>query len=589
MAVGATPQDHPDRAGHLNNLGIRLGRRFERTGSMDDLNRSISSFEEGWHCRSSPPSIRIRLAQKVAAHFSEQSSWARSSTLLEEAVELLPTVSLRSLQHTDKQHELERFAGLASMAAATALNAGKSAYHALKLLELGRGVIAGLLLEMRSDVSELEQRHPQLAEEFVSLRDELDSSIDLNTLTPIEDAHSSSYKQNRRWAAEKRIEEVLAEIRLKDGFQNFLLPPTEDELKRAASAGPIVVVNVSPHRCDAFLVHIESHVKSLHTANSYRVQQMLEWLWDVAARPVLEALNLKQAPSDDDWPRIWWIPTGQLGQLPLHAAGRHSKSSADTVLDRAISSYSSSIKALVYGRRQHGQPPAKQAQEDAVLITVPDSGLHFARQEVEMLEKLCPSLKLNPKKPAAKREEILAHLRTGKIFHFASHGRSNPSEPSESCLVLGKDEAPITVANLRDCRLQESSPFLAYLSACSTKVNQADTLADEEIHLVSACQLAGFRHVIGTLWEVSDKHCVDVAHDLYTTLAEEGMTDMAICRGLHRAIRELRNKDIEAMQIEEARADGDGGEPRQSDWGVSKSPFRLGGPLLWAAYVHAGL
>src|SRR5207247_2646710 len=38
MTVDITPQDHPDRAGRLRNLGTWLGRRFERTGLMDDLN-----------------------------------------------------------------------------------------------------------------------------------------------------------------------------------------------------------------------------------------------------------------------------------------------------------------------------------------------------------------------------------------------------------------------------------------------------------------------------------------------------------------------------------------------------------------------
>ncbi|RYP05472.1 hypothetical protein DL765_009836 [Monosporascus sp. GIB2] len=33
-AVDATPQDHPDRAGRLNNLGVRLGNRYSRTGAM---------------------------------------------------------------------------------------------------------------------------------------------------------------------------------------------------------------------------------------------------------------------------------------------------------------------------------------------------------------------------------------------------------------------------------------------------------------------------------------------------------------------------------------------------------------------------
>jgi hypothetical protein len=35
--VAATPDDHPNLATRLNNLGSKLESRFERTGSMEDL------------------------------------------------------------------------------------------------------------------------------------------------------------------------------------------------------------------------------------------------------------------------------------------------------------------------------------------------------------------------------------------------------------------------------------------------------------------------------------------------------------------------------------------------------------------------
>ena len=43
QAVESTPVDHPNRAGRLNNLGNALQSRFERTGSMDDLDRAITT------------------------------------------------------------------------------------------------------------------------------------------------------------------------------------------------------------------------------------------------------------------------------------------------------------------------------------------------------------------------------------------------------------------------------------------------------------------------------------------------------------------------------------------------------------------
>jgi len=46
---------------------------------------------------------------------------------------------------------------------------------------------------------------------------------------------------------------------------------------------------------------------------------------------------------------------------------------------------------------------------------------------------------------------------------------------------------------------------LAYLSACSTAVTGPE-LADESVHIVSAFQLAGYQHVIGTLWPAGSRH-----------------------------------------------------------------------------------
>ncbi|KAI1460607.1 hypothetical protein F4805DRAFT_416453 [Annulohypoxylon moriforme] len=78
---------------------------------------------------------------------------------------------------------------------------------------------------------------------------------------------------------------------------------------------------------------------------------------------------------------------------------------------------------------------------------------------------------------------------------------------------------------------QEDPPFLGYLSACSTRSNDVDDLADESIHPIGALQLAGFRHIVGTLWNVSEEYCVHVARVLYETLRDEGLTDTSISRG----------------------------------------------------------
>ncbi|KAK4031956.1 CHAT domain-containing protein [Parachaetomium inaequale] len=575
-AVDATPQDRPDRADCLNNLGVLLGMRYLRTSLKDDLNRVVSSYKEGWNCRAASPSIRIDLARRAAGLLAAKSHWEESSQLLQEAVKLLPAVSPRVLQHTDKQHMLADFAGLASMAAATALNAGEEPYHALQLLERGRDVIAGLLMEMRGDISELEPKHPGLANKFKALRDELDKPADALT-SPISNSDTPSWESQakRRHEVDREFNDLIGEIRAQPGFANFLLPPTTEKLMAAADPDPIVVVNLSSYRCDAFLIErdkirvlklpgltlkdVQERARNLRLSGSaatFRTTPMLEWLWDAICRPVLDTLGLDTPVSGDNWPRVWWIPTGSLSQLPLHAAGRHTQRLGETVLDRVMSSYASSVKALLYGRRQQGGSSIESKSNRALLVAMRQTPgltkngiLPFAWDEVEMLNRLCPSLGVDPIAPALRKDVVLHHLQSCRIFHFAGHGRSDPMEPSRSCLLLDDWETdPLTAGDLRDHKLYENPPFLAYLSACSTGANEAEKLADEGIHLVSAFRLAGFRHVVGTLWEVSDRHCVDVARVLYKTMGDEGMTDVAVCRGLHRAVRALRDEWVETEQ-----------------------------------------
>ncbi|QVM13108.1 hypothetical protein D8B26_007724 [Coccidioides posadasii str. Silveira] len=427
---------------------------------MGDLNRALSYFKKSWACSSSAPSIRISSAQFAAIILTTQLNWEDSSVLLQGAVELLPFVSVRSLEHTDKQHMLAQFTGLASAAAAAALKAGESASQALRLLELGRDIIAGLLMEMRGDITDLKEQYPHLADEFIHLREELDSP--------------------RRYEADQRFEELIKEIRTQPKFCNFLLPPSAEEMMAAAKPDPIIVINMSAHRCDSFLVEPEP----LH------ISKLLEWLWNVVSRPSLEALGFANAPKDD-FPRVWWIPTGPLSHLPLHAAGRHMDGSSETVLDRTMSSYASSIKALIYGHRRHR---SIQSQSDhAVLVAMQETPglaasqtLPYAAVEVENLKKFCPELGLKPISPSLCKADVLDCLRQCQIFHFAGHGLSHPTEPSRSCLLLEDWESkPLRVGDLRDLNLQKNPPFLAYLSPCSTGANEVYTLVDEGIHLVS--------------------------------------------------------------------------------------------------------
>ncbi|EEU35679.1 uncharacterized protein NECHADRAFT_87993 [Fusarium vanettenii 77-13-4] len=101
---------------------------------------------------------------------------------------------------------------------------------------------------------------------------------------------------------------------------------------------------------------------------------------------------------------------------------------------------------------------------------------------------------------------------------------------SQSYLVLENidwEENPLTVVDLIPMNLREQNPFLAYLRACGTSQMEEAKHLDESVHLISACQVAGFHHVVGTLSKVNDETCVDIARITYGT----GARTIRLARG----------------------------------------------------------
>jgi CHAT domain-containing protein len=101
-------------------------------------------------------------------------------------------------------------------------------------------------------------------------------------------------------------------------------------------------------------------------------------------------------------------------------------------------------------------------------------------------------------------------------------------------------DGPLTAEELFNTSLHVRKPFLAYLSACGTGQVNNFRLLDEALSLIAAYQVSGFRHVIGTLWEVNDKSCVDAASMTYKWIQDQKMIDESISEGLHCASVKLR-------------------------------------------------
>lgn len=139
--------------------------------------------------------------------------------------------------------------------------------------------------------------------------------------------------------------------------------------------------------------------------------------------------------------------------------------------------------------------------------------------------------------------EVLASIPAYNVIHFACHGVSDPTSPSNSYLALCGDnpseEGKLTVGTISNMNIQTAQ--VAYLSACSSALNRSTDLADESIHIASGFQLAGFSHVLGTLWPSDDEACCKVAGEFYRNLFSGQIEGhRAVSAAFHNSVLKLR-------------------------------------------------
>ncbi|KAI4597607.1 hypothetical protein KJ359_004311 [Pestalotiopsis sp. 9143b] len=638
-AASIIPDKHPYRAPLFNNMGLLFAEKYTHSKKSEDLNKAIGHSRDSvsatatdatsWAMRSrnlarqlyqrylhedktedrsesrelliralrsSTASIKVRVAAGRDFIFTEDKlDDPQSYDILKQLVHLLPLLALPPLHNSDKHHLLSEAVGIASDAAAMALSFEKGeegAFAAISCLETGRAIIAGGTF-LAHDLSRLEKVDKSLAEKFVGLRDQLAGPEPTDTVytSHIQDPSVAIERQS----ATLELDAILQQIRLLDGFERFLLPESQADIVSYANQGPIVMINLSKYRCDALIIQ-QSGVQSLSLPHVSLAQvesygrepgsvRTMNWLWRRIVHPVLRALGFADLPDSQSLkPHVWWIPTGKLTRLPLHAAGNHLQADGRTALDMVVSSYASSIKAIVRGRRQ-STPISLDASSLRVVAvameqTEKQRRLRHAVQEVnQVLSTL--GIKATPKsRPRTYKHDVLSAIKACDIFHFAGHGQIHATAPLESSLLLSDwEKNPLTVQNFMEGDLANGNPFLAYLSACGTSRIKDEGALDENIHLANACQLAGFRHVVGTLWSVDDEQCVQMARKLYEFMVKEGFRDDTVSRGLHYATKFLRDQWVQSHS-------------RQESLQVAREAEVIEDHISqpdWVPYIHFGL
>ncbi|KAG2337415.1 hypothetical protein BDR05DRAFT_1063275 [Suillus weaverae] len=451
----------------------------------------------------------------------------------------------------ESRHRIVReyAASLAVDAASCALRRGLVTL-AVEMLEHGRGLLWTYLARFRTPLDDLQsagEHGCQLASEFRRLSPLLEDAA-CGAMT--EEGLQHYRCLLREWDG------VVDQIRLVDGFGDFLLAPSFSRLKEAAKNGPVIITNASQYSCDAVIIHHEhdpihipltdintsdilqlsSQFRDFATNPSIRsggrstesqLTGLLRHIWDTVVLPVVKRLESSlHLPKGS---RIWWCPTGRFNSIPLHAAAPFRKDEKG-LPNHYISSYTPTLSALLRSQKPHHGLNDKTPPRVLAIGQAAPAGA-FAKlgtvdEELDSLQSiLAPAIPMTRMTgESATRSESLRAIHSSPWVHLACHGKQDVTRPLKSCFAMS--DGPLTLLDIVRAPSDsgQCSEF-AFLSACHTAAGDR-TAPDEVVHLAAAMQFAGFRGVVGTMWAVDDAVVVNMVSAFYEALLEKSPDEL---------------------------------------------------------------
>ena len=312
-AIDLTPKGNPNRAAFLTTLSGHLSKRYQREGKQEDLVQAIKCSREACEDLNSPPSLRLLGCRIAVDLLTSSQRWEEAQNLLKDGLKILPFLISHLSSKLDQEHMMKSISGLAATGCAVSLQCNNDGYHAIEILESGRGTINRLTINSRNDLSPLFESYPQLAKRFEDLR------ILVNA--PSESMKGAGKTISARSTLVSELNELISEVRTKEGFENFQAPSLKDQLLETAAENIRVFLNTTHFRTDAIIVHGNGNVQTLplkqsvfqNSSNYFgklqnrfgyndhgvwaqsnaEMRNFLEWLWDQVVEPVFNAFKLE--------------------------------------------------------------------------------------------------------------------------------------------------------------------------------------------------------------------------------------------------------------------------------------------------------
>ncbi|KAI0298357.1 CHAT domain-containing protein [Multifurca ochricompacta] len=375
--------------------------------------------------------------------------------------------------------------------------------QAIETLEQGRALLWSEMRGLRNSMDHLSRFNSPLAAKLAAINKDLESltmSVTPSGTIELSDGGSQVDDGMDPFGHPKS-----------PGFGDFLKTPSFENIRIAASHGPVVIINHSKWRSDILILVHDSPPSLIPTTNDfYRLANDLKDRLVVARKDGLDSDKYKRAlRSNNHESGGARHPFSALFRFMQWAQSHQMTVSSDT-FQIIYPSYTPTLSALIESRKPS---PKTSYKPSLLLVANPDESLPGAFGEMSVIQSLnsrVPVATLCGKN--ATPVGVVEGLRHHGFAHFVCHGTLETGKPFDASFKLFNDER-LTLLDIVKSRLPAGE--FAFLAACHTAELTDESIADEGLHLTAAVQYCGFRSVVGTMWEMADIDGREIAENFY--------------------------------------------------------------------------
>jgi CHAT domain-containing protein/tetratricopeptide (TPR) repeat protein len=285
-----------------------------------------------------------------------------------------------------------------------------------------------------------------------------------------------------------------------DEVMAFVVSQTDMHVVRRLSSPVALADAVSEWRFQIGRAELSSDYRARHAGHmAQAIERALALLYDLLVAKLAHLLTT---------PRLLFVPSGPLHQLPLHALWTGERYLLEAYECSYAPSASMAVRLLTAAR-------GATAPTSWAGLALDDPAIPGARSEVEAAARYFSSHRLYVGETAT-LAGLEAAAQQADILHIATHGLFRPDNPFFSVLKLA--DSWVDVRTLYALPLAAK---LVVLSACESGAGSVHG-GDEVVGLARGFLAAGARSLLVSLWNVQDDSAVTLMDDFYQSLTEVG-------------------------------------------------------------------